>query len=308
MVAFRLRGTRDLPADPTRDVERKSGKSRVEMVLDAVKSRLCDGTWRSGDQLPNEDELTALLDVSRTPLREAIKILDVAGVLEVRRGTGTFVRAGPGASLSHLLLFQRHLGRASPQALMELRRVFERSCAELAAERRNDGDLAAMRAAIKTMRDLCTPGWRDTVEAICEADKAFHRCIYAASRNEPIATIAGLVLEMVSPFMVKSTLVGSPLYTIRLHEILYSMIERGNAAGAREVTAVGAVDVNLGHFLANLETIDAAMGPARAGARKTVGQKANAEPSCAGEHGTKEAPDAEGSAGRRVGSRRTPED
>ncbi len=256
--------------------QRKRGKepeqSRVEKVLEAVKERLGNGTWKAGDRLPNEDELTLLLHVSRTPLREAIKILDVAGVLEIRRGTGTFVRDAPGASLSHLLLFQRHLSRANPQALMELRRLFERSCAELAASRRTDRDLAAMRAAIEDMRKLCVPGWRDLVPAICATDKAFHRSIYAATHNEPIATIASLVLDMVSPFMIKSMHVGSPLYTVSLHEILYSMIERGNSAGAREVTAVGAVDVNLGHFLANLETIDADMVPP-SGSSRNAGRR-----------------------------------
>jgi GntR family transcriptional regulator, transcriptional repressor for pyruvate dehydrogenase complex len=235
---------------------RSSGSSkqnRVELVLEAVKMRLANGTWNPGDRLPNEDELATLLDVSRTPLREAIKILDAAGVLELRRGTGTFVRSGPVASLSQLVLFQRYLSGATPQSLMEVRWLFERSCAELAAQRRTREDLAAMRAAIRDLRQLCTADWRDVVPEICEADKQFHRCIYASSKNELIATISNFVLDMVSPFMTRSLEVGGPFDTIQLHEMLYSMIESGNPGGAREITSMNAVDINLNHFRENLE-------------------------------------------------------
>jgi GntR family transcriptional repressor for pyruvate dehydrogenase complex len=231
----------------------RSKQSRVELVLEAVKTRLANGTWNPGDRLPNEDELATLLDVSRTPLREAIKILDAAGVLELRRGTGTFVRSGPVASLSQLVLFQRYLSRATPQSLMEVRWLFERSCAELAAQRRTREDLAAMRAAIRDLRQLCTADWRDVVAEICEADKQFHRCIYASGKNELIATIANFVLDMVSPFMTRSLQVGGPFDTIQLHEMLYTMIETGNPGGAREITSMNAVDINLNHFRENLE-------------------------------------------------------
>lgn len=237
------------------DVGGPKKQNKVELVIEAIKSRLSDGTWKSGDRLPNEDELGAILHVSRTPLREAIKILDMANVLEIRRGTGTFVRRGTVASLSQLLLFQRYLNRATPQKLMEVRWLFERSCAELAAQRRTDDDLAAMRAAIDDLRALATPDWRNIIEQICEVDKLFHRRVYDAAKNELISTISNFVLDMVSPFMERSLMVGGPWKTIKLHEMLYVMIENGNPAGAREITSMNAVDVNMNHFRETLEDL-----------------------------------------------------
>jgi GntR family transcriptional regulator, transcriptional repressor for pyruvate dehydrogenase complex len=230
-------------------------QNKVELVIEAIKSRLSEGAWKSGDRLPNEDELAAILHVSRTPLREAIKILDMANVLEIRRGTGTFVRHGSVASLSQLVLFQRYLSRATPQKLMEVRWLFERSCAELAAQRRTEDDLAGMRAAIDDLRALATPNWTSIIEEICEMDKLFHRRVYDAAKNELISTISNFVLDMVSPFMMRSLKVGGPWKTIKLHEMLYVMIENGNPAGAREITSMNAVDVNMNHFRENLEDV-----------------------------------------------------
>jgi len=226
--------------------------SRLELVLDHIKYRVADGTFTAGAQLPPELELARELGVSRTPVREAVKILAASGILEVRHGNGTFVAKGAQASLGPLLLFEIYLKDTTPQKLMEVRTIFERSCAELAAQRRTPEDLAAMRACIERLRPLAEAYPLD-LDATLEADLDFHRAIYRAAKNELVATLANFVLNMVSGWLRRSHENGGLKDTVHLHEIMYTMIETRNSGGARECYGV---EANMEHFRRMLEEME----------------------------------------------------
>jgi DNA-binding FadR family transcriptional regulator len=233
--------------------------SRLETVLDHIKQRIADGSLKPGSQLPPEIELARELGLSRTPVREAVKVLAAAGVLSVKHGHGTFVSAGAQASLGQLLLFEIYLKDTTPQKLMEVRTLFERSCAELAAQRRTDEDLAAMRACIERLRPLVEADPID-FDATLEADLDFHRAIYRAAQNELVATLANFVLNMVSGWLRRSHASGGLADTVRLHEIMYTMIETRNSGGARECYGV---EANMAHFRKMLEQMESRDGATR---------------------------------------------
>ncbi|BBK43448.1 GntR family transcriptional regulator [Allostella vacuolata] len=227
--------------------------TRVEVVLDHIKDRIADGSLKAGSQLPTEIDLARALGVSRTPVREAVKVLAAAGVLEVRHGHGTFVATGSAqSSLAQLLLFEVHLRDTTPQKLMEVRTIFERSCAELAAQRRTPEDLAEMRACIERLRAVLAVDPPD-FDAALEADLDFHRAIYRASKNELVATLANFVLNMVSVWLRRSHAAGGLKGTVRLHEVMYTMIETRNSGGAREAHGV---EENMEYFREMLEEVE----------------------------------------------------
>ena len=236
----------------------KRPQTRVNLVMDHIKNAVMSGALKGGDRLPSEMEIAEQLGVSRTPVREAIKILDVVGVIEVRHGSGTFVRPGVQAALSQLLLFQTYLNETTPQKLMEVRAIFEKNCAELAAERRTDRDLAEMRDAVEHLRNLAAAP-DATQDQILQADLAFHRLVYRAAGNELIESIANFVLTMVAPWIGKSLQHMGPQNAIKLHEIMLLMIENRNASAAREFTAskgfgyTDPVDANMLHFRDTIE-------------------------------------------------------
>ncbi len=223
--------------------------SRLETVVEHIKQRIADGSLKPGDQLPPELELARELGLSRTPVREAVKVLAAAGVLVVRHGHGTFVSAGAQASLGQLLLFEIYMKDTTPQKLMEVRLLFERACAELAARRRTDDDLAEMRACIERLRPLVAADPLD-YDATVEADLAFHRAIYRATKNELVETLANFVLTMISGWLRHSHASGGLADTVRLHEVMYTMIETRNSGGARE--CYGA-EANMAYFRKILE-------------------------------------------------------
>ncbi|WP_199487603.1 FadR/GntR family transcriptional regulator [Actinomadura spongiicola] len=148
------------------------GGSTVDAVLDQLQAQVSDGTWPVGTRIPAETELAARLGVSRPAVREAIRALTHVGVLEVRRGAGTYVRttANPRPLLSRL-------ARASIRDFFELQLAYDVQAARLAARRRTDADLARLEVLLRA-RDEATEA-----DAFGAADTAFHLGVAEASRN-----------------------------------------------------------------------------------------------------------------------------
>jgi GntR family transcriptional repressor for pyruvate dehydrogenase complex len=231
-----------------------SGKqpTRIQIVLQYIKDCISDGTFPPGSKLPTENEIAETLGVSRTPVREAVKILEALGLLDVRVGSGTYLRVGLERSLSHVLMLQLSLHKTTPKKLMEARRIVERGCAELAAERRTEDDLAQMRASIEAL-ESCTNRHDATPNEMLEADLQFHRVVFQATKNELVAAFANFVLDMVAPWVGRSLENTDPMQAVYNHKLEYSMIEAGNAGAARESVVLTAVDAGMDHWRSSLE-------------------------------------------------------
>jgi DNA-binding FadR family transcriptional regulator len=150
-------------------------RSLVEQAADALRARIAGGDWPLGGRIPPEAELVRQLGVSRNTLREAVRCLAHAGVLEVRQGDGTYVRAAAdgGEAL-------RKIARASLRDQIEVRCVLEEAAARLAAGRRTEAELATLTRA----RDLAEGISRgEATDAYVDHDFAFHRGVVAAAAN-----------------------------------------------------------------------------------------------------------------------------
>jgi GntR family transcriptional repressor for pyruvate dehydrogenase complex len=234
-------------------VEPKKLPTRVEIVLDYITGEIAKGNLGPGDKLPNEKELAASLGLSRTPMREAMKILAASGLIDIRHGYGNYIRKDNGLPALPLMMFQLYLKDSRPEQLMELRYIFDRNCTELAAERRTDEDLAAMRECIERLRKLSKEE-NSPLDELLKTDLDFHRAIYAATGNKLIVAVAEFVLNMVAPWVRKSLDVSGRYRAVGLHEQIYEVIE-GHKTGRASRKSV---DVNLRHFQASLEAVMAA--------------------------------------------------
>lgn len=146
--------------------------SAVDLVLDQLHEQVASGAWQVGDRIPGEHDLAARLRVSRPAVREAIRALAHVGVLEVRRGDGTYVRSA--ADPQPLL---RQVERASLREVFEVQLAYDVRAAELAARRRTAGDLRRLDALLRD-RDAA----RDPA-AFGVADARFHLGVAEASHN-----------------------------------------------------------------------------------------------------------------------------
>jgi DNA-binding FadR family transcriptional regulator len=148
----------------------------IDEVLAQMEELVASGEWPVGSRIPPEPELVAVLGVGRNSVREAVRALSHAGVLEARQGDGTYVRsaAGLGAAL------ERYVSRADARHVLEARRALEREAARLAARRRTDDDVAGLDALVADQRRAAAAHDRD---AFVRGDVAFHRAVATAARN-----------------------------------------------------------------------------------------------------------------------------
>ncbi|WP_292408547.1 GntR family transcriptional regulator, partial [Mesorhizobium sp.] len=135
-----------------------AGGSRIhDSVVNVLGSRILGGVYRQGEMLPREEELCAMLGVSRTSVREAIKVLSAKGLVEARRRVGVRVLSRDDWRLLDPVVLSWHPDIQNDSelisGLIEARRIFEPAAAELAARRATGSDLAAIETAFNAMRD-----------------------------------------------------------------------------------------------------------------------------------------------------------
>jgi DNA-binding FadR family transcriptional regulator len=164
--------------------------SVVDEAINRLKDRIGSGDLAPGSQLPPEAKLAADLNLSRLSLREAVRALVMAGVLEVRRGTGTFVTdLKPDRMVSAIGRFLELADDTGVGELFECRRILEPGATALAATRISDAELAALAAQLEKMRTLQDP------EELVREDLAFHAAIVAATGNLTLQSLASTVAQ-----------------------------------------------------------------------------------------------------------------
>ncbi|MGE7602962.1 FadR/GntR family transcriptional regulator [Peribacillus sp. NPDC097675] len=157
-----------------------------EIIFNQIKESFMNGELKPGDKLPAERELSTRFKVSRTSIREALRVLESNGVIEVRPGDGTFIRQSEVQSLTDRLSItiinaENHL----IYEMLEVRRVIETECAFLAAQRASSLDLQNI---LKALEDMAKS--EQDEELGLQADLLFHNSIAQAANN---SIFAGLV-------------------------------------------------------------------------------------------------------------------
>ena len=232
---------------PTSPVLSTRTKSQPQRVVDGVSERIHSGALKPGDRVPSEPGLMQEFGVSRTVVREAMSRLQASGLVETRQGVGTFVLASA-APEPLLALGARNVQVRQKLAMLELRISIEAEAASLAAVRRSDAHLAAMRSALDAFDAQRRAGGSTT-----EPDFQFHVQIAAATGNEyfeeVLTSLGNATIPRTSPPVAGPTEAGSkpaarfgeaqPMLesgkaiTQREHEAIFEAIRRSDAAAAR---------------------------------------------------------------------------
>lgn len=198
-----------------------------ERVVGRLEELIRAEELRPGDRLMTERELASKLGVSRTSIRQALTALRVRGIVEVRHGDGIYlVRESSdlvGSLAEGLIESHKHL-----PAINEVREAIEPKAARLAARRRTDADVAAMRAALDTMRAEIADG-----QPGLAGDAGFHRALVAAAHNEVLST----VYEQLTPGLDQSSQAslvrpGQPERSLREHERVLDAVAGQDEEGA----------------------------------------------------------------------------
>ena len=207
----------------------------AELATRQLHQQLMSGQWHVGDRLPAETELADQLGVGRSTVREAVRALVHAGLLETRQGSGTFV-----LSLIPDTSWEPRLRRAAVLEVYEVREALEVQAARLAAQRRSGSDIAALRESLATRdRSLATRGQaREAAsdELFAQADLAFHRTVVAAAHNQLLAemfdSFASVLREALVAVVTDRDL--GDVSVAPTHARLVAAIEAGDADAAEQ--------------------------------------------------------------------------
>lgn len=168
-----------------------SGRNLHGQVVQELGRRVVSGTYAAGALLPNEEHLYKELRVSRTALREAVKVLAAKGLLEPRPRIGTRVRPRELWNLldPDILAWRCATGADAEflRHLNQLREIMEPAAASLAAQSRSEEQLAAIAAALAEMRNA------HTIAQWVEADLAFHTAVLQATNNPLMIPLAAII-------------------------------------------------------------------------------------------------------------------
>ncbi|NHD19523.1 MULTISPECIES: FadR/GntR family transcriptional regulator [Actinopolyspora] len=161
-----------------------------EQILAQLREYVAEAGLTTGDRLPSERYLAEQLGVSRASIKQAIVVLEVQGLVEIRHGGGTFLRQDSLTMEPISTLVERR--RRLPDVL-DAREALETKAAELAALRRTADDLTALEAALETMRtDVAEGGLGE------DGDRRFHAAVTTAAHSELIAEFMHEISEQVA--------------------------------------------------------------------------------------------------------------
>ncbi|MFF8819348.1 MULTISPECIES: FadR/GntR family transcriptional regulator [Leucobacter] len=202
--------------------------SVADIVQHVVQSTVSLG-MKPGDKLPPERRLVELLGVGRSPLREALKCLDIIGFIDIRPGDGTYLSTAPSSILPQVVSWGVLLGTREADELIEARYYTEVALAGLAAERRSDADLTELEGLLVRMESAENP------EAFASADNAFHLAIARAAANSALSAILLNIKSLLAVWVVRvvERAQGNDAL-IAQHRAVFEAIRAGDAQAAGE--------------------------------------------------------------------------
>lgn len=199
----------------------------TDKAIRRIREMIQCGELPPGARLPPEQQLASELGLSRNLMREAVKALAVARVLEIRRGDGTYVTSlEPALLLESLSSAVELLQGDTLLELTEVRRLFEPVATGLAASRISEDALAEIGHHLDAMRRA-----RDDVELLNKHDAAFHKAVIGAAGNATLATL----LEGISSRTVRARVWRGLVddnagdRTVAEHEAIYEALVARNA-------------------------------------------------------------------------------
>lgn len=168
----------------------------VDDVVNQLQHKISTGEINPGDKIPPEPELMDLFGVGRSTIREAIRVLVHAGLLEKKQGFGTYLKASP--VIQEPLTHRLH--RAELIEVFEARKMLELEISRLAAQRRDEEDLHNMRNHLEARNFALQQNDR---ELYAKSDIEFHMSIAIASKNGVIIDLFRTFSHVLSDAMNK---------------------------------------------------------------------------------------------------------
>jgi GntR family transcriptional repressor for pyruvate dehydrogenase complex len=201
-----------------------------EEIVQQFHSLIRQGTLKHGDRLPSERELSEQFKVSRSSVREAIRSLELQGLVVSKRGSGTFINTENLESVLDLVAANLNTGAAVLQDVFEMRHLMEPHIAALAAQRATDDEVTAMRQILEEQQRQIDSG-----ETGVESDTAFHFALASATHNSALIKVVSAIEDILQMSRDRSLQEpGRPQRSLASHCQILQMVEMGDVIGAQQ--------------------------------------------------------------------------
>lgn len=206
----------------------------IDEIAAQVREMIASGKLKPGDRLPAERDLAARLNVSRNTLREALRALEHAGIIEMRKGAtgGAFVRPGDSGAIVNGLRDLYHLGAITPQQLTEARLWLNDIVVRAACERATGDDLLALEANVEASTEADEAGAFDERQRL---NREFHIILARATRNPIIAITMESIMAVFGRFIEQIGASANPYTLPSRRRFLKHLRSRDADAAAAEM-------------------------------------------------------------------------
>ncbi len=198
-------------------------------VFEQLVSFVVREDWKPGDRIPPERELCQQLGIARTSLREALKAMELVGMVDSRIGDGTFVCPRSEFLSRPLLWAFTGTDHDELQEIMEARTIIEENLAGLAAERGTPEQIREIGDAVQQMRDAIARG-----DSIISADMAFHLAVSGAAQNGVLRNAVQLLRNLMRQWILYKLMIPDvPEIVLKRHTSIYKAIAAHKPNAAR---------------------------------------------------------------------------
>lgn len=198
-----------------------------EMIMEQIKDIVKNGKLKSGDKLPSERDLCEKLEVSRASVREALRALQMLGLIESKHGEGNFINENFENSLLEPLSIVFLLLGSKSGDVLDLRKIIEPETAVLAAKNITNEQLTELKEIMDELNDNF-----DT-EICASLDKKFHYKIAQASGNNLISTVMFSISSLIEKYIENSKIHTLNKTLVKLHhEEIWRALEAHDGAAA----------------------------------------------------------------------------
>lgn len=211
------------------------GQSVVDETIKSIMGAILEGHYKMGEKLPNEYELIKELQISRNSLREAMKVLSTVGVIEIRRGDGTYICDQINPSIFDSLIYGLVFDASSSTELIELRQSLDEIMIKLAIDKADEDDIAELQGFIVSMESSFIKG---DLDAAALADYNFHIRIVEAAKNKLLSRIVKGVYQFFRESIYKNITTEEEFaHAAEYHKQLLNLIKTKDKANVEGIVA-----------------------------------------------------------------------
>lgn len=202
--------------------------SRSRLVLERIKEALINKELKPGDYLPSESELVKNLGVGKSSVREAVKMLEAMGVVEVKRGNGTIIRESPDSDSVNSLVFQLILQQGNSTDVLDLRIMIETAATIMAMDRATDEDFKRIEETIVKFEEDINKGIHNVQD-----DMMFHYAILESTHN-PFVIRIGDTINQLFKYSIGKSVRETPQIALSDHKKIFKAFGQKDEARVRK--------------------------------------------------------------------------